>query len=249
MDESNAFRVERAQRDDQPTALRRAGLVTYPADVCGAGIHHLDACVQRQLLCTRMCSQGEPLFDVDGLRDAAAAGGQQPLTVLGADPGIERPAVPAGGDQSRRVNDRHFRQIWQPHCRPVAMREVDVGQRKRARNECHVARIELALHPIRPDPIEVVLNDASVQEPARMHRDAGAQQLDGMMDFGRLTELLQAREQREGVEEPVRSRHVAHDTLPRKPLHPTGPACGSAGAAPLPACSSSRSARSARRPR
>ena len=100
------------------------------------------------------------------------------------------------------------------------MREIDVGNREGARNEGVVPGIELALDPIGPHPVEVVLDDAAVDESARMEDHPGPQQLDGLAHLGGLGEAVQARQQRDRIDKPMGPRHAAHQETPGQPLHP-----------------------------
>src|SRR4051812_45771926 len=86
------------------------------------------------------------------------------------------------------------------------MGEVDVAERKRAGDEGFVAGVELALDPVRPDPVEVVLDGLGVYEAARMEKHAGAKKLDGFGDLGGLGEAAHPRKQADRVEKTVCTR-------------------------------------------
>jgi hypothetical protein len=97
-----------------------------------------------------------------GLPAGRGTRGQQAAAILGQQPAVQRPAIQEGGQQPARIDDRQFLQIRMADRGPVAMGEVDMGDREGARNEGLVAGIELALDPVGPYPIQVVLDDAAV---------------------------------------------------------------------------------------
>ena len=65
-----------------------------------------------------------------------------------------------------------------------------MGDGKGARDKGIIFGIELAFDPVRPDPIEVVLNHTAVDKPACVEHDTGAQQFDRFTDLGGLLGLI-----------------------------------------------------------
>src|SRR5262245_59975733 len=99
------------------------------------------------------------------------------------------------------------------------MGQIDVGQRESTRHERWVGRIELPAHPIRPNPVEIVLDHTAVNEATRMHRDAGPQQLDRLGHFRGLSKALETSDQVDRIEESVAERSPTQNHLPRQTLH------------------------------
>jgi hypothetical protein len=89
----------------------------------------------------------------------------------------------------RRIADR----------RPVAVGEVDMGNRKGARDKGYVVRIELAFNPVGPDPVQVMLNDPTIDQATGVKYHAGPQQFDRFAHFGRLGKTVQPRQQGDDV--------------------------------------------------
>ena len=85
------------------------------------------------------------------------------------DPRVNGPAVIKRRHQSSGINDREFIHVRDPHGSPVAVREIDLGQRKGARDERVIRGIKLALDPERPDPVQVMLDGLAV------HQSSGVQ--------------------------------------------------------------------------
>ena len=86
------------------------------------------------------------------------------------------------------------------------MRQVDVAEGKRPRDERFVGGIELALDPVRPDPVEIVLDRLRVHETAGMKQHAGSQELERLGEFRGFSEAPNFRHQLERVEKTVGSR-------------------------------------------
>ena len=108
-----------------------------------------------------------------------------------------------------------------------------MGDRERARYERCVTWVELTFDPVRPDPIQVVLHHATVDETAGVEHDTGAQQLDRLADLGRLSEAVQTCQQRDRIEKSLPTRKTPHDPAPRQPLQPAH-----VGLSPISPCSS-----------
>ncbi|MDZ7643293.1 MAG: hypothetical protein U5K76_03055 [Woeseiaceae bacterium] len=143
------------------------------------------------------CAHLERLLDPLQLRR------QQTRTIAADEPEIERPAIVEWRHQPARIDDRIDSEVRLRDGRPVAVRQVDVAEGKRARYEARIGRIELALDPVGPDPVQVGLDRPRVQQAARMKTDARAQQLDRFGDIGRLREPPHAREEAHGIDESV----------------------------------------------
>jgi hypothetical protein len=118
--------------------------------------------------------------------------------------------------QSARIDDRIDAQLGQTDGRPIAVREVDVTQRKSPRYKRDVLGIKLALDPVRPDPIEIVLNGAGVDDPAGMKQHARAHELDRLLHFRRLREIANPRKPQCRIGEPVSPGRPLHDVFPRQ---------------------------------
>jgi hypothetical protein len=99
---------------------------------------------------------------------------------------------------------------------PIAARQIDVTQRKRARNKRNILGIKLALDPVRPDPIEIVLDRAGVDDPAGMKQNARAHKLDRLLHFGRLREIANPGKPQRRVGKPIGPRRPLHDVFPRQ---------------------------------
>jgi hypothetical protein len=57
------------------------------------------------------------------------------------------------------------------------MSEIDMGNGMASRQKSFQARVELALHPERPDPIAVRLNRQCVQQPPQLHPHSNANEI------------------------------------------------------------------------
>ena len=97
------------------------------------------------------------------------------------------------------------------------MCEVDVAERKRPRQKRIVSGIKLPRDPVRPHPVEIVLNDLRIDEATRMKHHARANQLNRLLDLRGLGKLPHAREELERIDESAGPRRAAKQIAPGKP--------------------------------
>ena len=95
------------------------------------------------------------------------------------------------------------------------MAEIDMGNGKGPGDKGIVFRIELALDPVRPDPVQVVLDHAAVYQPACVKHHTGTQQFDRLAHLRGLGKAMQPGQQRNRVEEPVRTGDTTNEEPPR----------------------------------
>ena len=74
--------------------------------------------------------------------------------------------------------------------------------------------IELPLDPVRPHPVEIVLNRLRVDDAAGVKQHAGAQQLDRLGHLRRLGKAANPRQPQRGIGEAVGPRGALNDELP-----------------------------------
>jgi len=78
--------------------------------------------------------------------------------------------------------------------------------------------IELTLDPVRPDPIQVVLEDPAVEKTPCMQHHPGSQQFNRLVNLGGLGESTETRQQGDRVKKPVSPGNAANDKSPGKPF-------------------------------
>src|SRR5687767_11741182 len=96
------------------------------------------------------------------------------------------------------------------------MRQIDVAERECARNERIIGRVELALDPVGPDPVQVVLNCLGVYETAGVKQHASPKQLKGLGKFRRFRKPTDFRDKINRIEKSVGAR-CASDQEPDGP--------------------------------
>ncbi len=143
--------------------------------------------------------------------------GEQPPAIFGHHPAIEGPAVEEGRGQSPGIDNRQLILVRQAHRGPVAVGQVDVGDGEGPGDEGFVAGIVLAFDPVRPDPVEVVLDGAGVEQAPGVEHHPGAQQLKRLFDGQGLAETLQSRQEADRVDQAPGFRQPADDLFPGKP--------------------------------
>ena len=94
------------------------------------------------------------------------------------------------------------------------MSQVDMTERKRPRHKGGISGIELALHPVRPHPIEIVLDGLRIHQAPRMKDNASTKQLHWLSDFRRLREAPDPCQQHCWIKHAVASRRVFHEKFP-----------------------------------
>ena len=110
--------------------------------------------------------------------------------------------------ETARIDDWIPGQVGQTHGRPIAMGQVDMAEGKGAWNERAISRIELSFNPVRPHPVEIILNGFGVDKAARMEEHTGSQQLEWLGDFGRLGKLSQLGQELDRIDKSVHSRQA-----------------------------------------
>ncbi len=125
----------------------------------------------------KACLEIEPLVRVEN------AGRVKACSVLSDDPCIDRPAVPERGKQAFGIHDAEVVAIRQTYGGPVPLGEIDMGQQKRPRDKGYVERVVLALHPVRPYPVEIMLDGARVQDAPCMEGHPGPEHLQRLLDI------------------------------------------------------------------
>ena len=98
------------------------------------------------------------------------------------------------------------------------MGQIDVADGKPPGHKRHISRVELFLHPVGPDPVQIVLNGPGVDQSARMKNDAGPQQLERLLYFGRLGKAAQAGHQVDGIDHAVGARRPLYQKFPGYPV-------------------------------
>lgn len=227
VDEADALGVGGAHGEGQPAgAVGLAGEVS-PAPGSPGLPDHVGAAFQvaggRED--ARLDLKGAPPVGPGGGESEALLGAPGPGreewgAVVGDEPGVERPAVEQGGDEAVRVDQGEGVEVGQAEGGPVAVRQVDVGDAEGARDKGDVVGVELALGPEGPDPVEVILDGAAVDQASGVEEDAGAQQLDRPGHLRRLGEAVQPGLQGDGVDEPARAGQAREDEAPREPPQP-----------------------------
>src|SRR5690606_38757668 len=148
--------------------------------------------------------------------------GEEIAAVLLDDPRIDRPRIVKRRHQSARVDQRVALAAGRADRRPVAMRQIDMAEGGGARHEGHVRRIELPLHPVWPDPVEIVLDGLRVDDAARVEDEARAEELDRLGGLGRTAKAAQPPQRLRGVGEAVGPGGPARDVFPWDPLYHDG---------------------------
>ena len=150
-------------------------------------------------------------------------GGQQARAFLRDDPEIKRPSIMQRRHKATGIDDRVNGDLGQSDSGPVPVGEIDVAERKRAGNERGVSGFELALHPERPHPVQIVLDRLYVYETPGMEHDARAQKLDGFLDFRRPCKRPQAGEPGNRVHHLITAGGETDDESPwKKAQHGVG---------------------------
>ena len=83
-----------------------------------------------------------------------------------------------------------------------------MSDRKCAGNEGRIHRVKLALYPVGPDPVQVVLDNTAVDQPPSVEHHAGSKQLDGLTDFRWLGKTVQLTEQRDRIQKTMTMGHT-----------------------------------------
>jgi hypothetical protein len=225
MDELDAFRIVGAHRHHQPAVFIGDGT---DFGLAGGGLGHAGREVEDQAVFlaagdhAQVRLQQQPL----GHRGVVELAGQKAPAAFGDDPEVERPAVVERRDQPAGIDDRIDRHAGAADRGPVAVGQVDVAEREGARDERRVVWIELALDPVGPDPVEVVLDRLGVHEAAGVEDDAGAQQFQRLGDFGRLRKAAHPGQEGCGIEHAVAAGRVLHEEFPREPAEHHGMGVG-----------------------
>src|SRR5436190_22942124 len=97
------------------------------------------------------------------------------------------------------------------------MGQVNVAEGKCAWNKRAIGRIELPLDPIRPNPIEIVLNRLGIDQPPRVEEDPGPKKLDRFRHLGGFRELPEPAKKLHRIEESICPRHARGKESPRQP--------------------------------
>ena len=95
-----------------------------------------------------------------------------------------------------------------------------MSDRKCAGNEGRIHRVKLALYPVGPDPVQVVLDNTAVDQPPSVEHHAGSKQLDGLTDFRWLGKTVQLTEQRDRIQKTMTMGHTLNHITPGQPVHP-----------------------------
>ena len=192
----------------------------HPADRCIGFRPNLCMSDQRKGILTRLGSDGKAIANMKSLDRRLRAGREQNTSVFSQNPAIEGPAIKKGGEQTPGIHDGQFRAVGQSDRRPVAMCKIDMGDGESPRNKGVVFGVELALDPVGPDPVQVVLYDPAVDEAPGMKHYAGTQQLNRLGNLGGLGEPMETGQQGNRVKEPVGPSHTTNNEFPGQPLQP-----------------------------
>jgi hypothetical protein len=192
----------------------------HAADRCIGFLLNLRASDQREGVLIRFGRNGKAIAKMKSLDRRLRARRKQETSVFSQNPAIDGPAVEKGCNQTPRIHDRQFRTVGQSDCRPVAMCKIDMGDGESPRNKGVVLGVELALDPVRPDPVQVLLYDPAVDEAPGMKHHACTEQLYRLGNLGRLGKPVETSQQGDRVKEPVGPSHTTNNEFPGQPLQP-----------------------------
>ena len=79
-----------------------------------------------------------------------------------------------GCQQAAGIDNRQLLAIRITDGSPVAMGQIDMGEGEGAGDKGGIAGVKLAFDPVGPNPVQVVLDDSTIDQAAGMKYHAGA---------------------------------------------------------------------------
>jgi hypothetical protein len=222
LDDGESLRVVGAHGEPDGDRRRRVVRDLHDREVAGHGVDPLDGVApgdaHRRLHDRRVVDERLPHRRLTR-REVPA--------ILGADPPVQRPTVEPRREQAAGIDDRLVLGGDGADRGPVAQRHVRQDREMPAGNERRAAGVELALEPVRPDPVDAELRGGARPHGAEHGAGADGQQLGRHLDLDGLAEALERREVADGV---VRDAQPPHQPAqrPRFEAHGAAMPCSSA---------------------
>jgi hypothetical protein len=220
MDKTDPFRIIGTQGYHQPGG--GPCLSAYLEKTLGDARPHLDMGPrpEDQVVPDHIGLHRQPLAIVQAMADNLQTGWQELPLIVGDNPAIKGPAIPERGDQPPGINKGKFLKIGYADSGPVSIGQIDMGNRKGPGDKGIVCRIKLSFHPVRPQPIQVMLDNPAVDETAGMENHSGPQQFNGFAHLGGLGKTMERSKQGDGIKKAMAAGSMAHQISPRKPFQP-----------------------------